>query len=193
MTITAERTGPVLAKWAADTIEQGGAWVHHFTFKGHVINSTGFKAVADALRKSLIWLGYLPSGTQFDAGYVEGGYMLIERWKKSMDPVWYRSSLIHESVHAMLDIQGKGRPYHLHSHTDEAAAYIAQAMYLFRHGVLLGEVKTKGRHQECVQAAWHPAECLLKGTPMSRVAANNLSSVIARWYESKQRHKAGLK
>ena len=189
MAITGTIVSDKVRQWAAQVINSATSLVTSFSVNGYAVNPSELPKVADALRTGRIWLGYLPDGTDFHAGYVSGGYMLIDRRANKQKLVLTQSKLIHEAIHAAFDLRGGTSPFEIGSFIDEACAYTAEAMYLRRQGVLPSEVID----HKPLAIGWRAAASTQSAGNVSKFIINEFNAVLAEYgYLKTSRRKAGF-
>jgi hypothetical protein len=188
--ITVTKAPDKVRDWAVEVINAGQSHVKRFTVKGHAVNPSELVQVAKALKDGRIWLCYLPPDTDFHAGYVPGGYILIERKIGAGGLVRTQSRLIHEAVHAAFDMRGGSSAYQMSTFDDEMCAYTAEGMYLRRVGTLASEVVD---HRP-LSVGFKAASSLSSGGSLSQTVINAFHSVLTEYqYSNTMRTKAGLK
>ena len=177
----------------AQVIKSAAGNMTTYSVKQYVVRPAYFGKVADLVSRKKIKVVLIQGKSNFHGGYVSrnGGYILLEPWGKEKDAVSYRSTMLHEAVHASFDVLGEKQPFSMNAHDDEAAAYIGQAMYLIRQGVLASKIVS---YTEPVVAAHGVARAILtSGQPAaSGFAFDTLMTVVARWYKNRSRKKDGV-
>lgn len=190
--VTTWSTPSTFKKEAAAAIRSGTTKVAGFSIKGFTFLPAELSTVAGLVEKAKIKIRYMEKNPRFSGAYDNiSNTIYVEPRAKGVGEAVFHSTLVHEAVHAAFDVQGGKAPFSMHAHLDEAAAHIAQAMFLRRCGVLISELV--GNQYKCVQAAWHPAADLLAKRAPSRQAMSTLMDTIGEWYENKTRTKNGIK
>lgn len=177
----------------AQVVRAAAGKVVTYSVKRYVVRPAYLTKVADLIGRKKIKVVIIQGKSDFHGGYVSrnGGYLLIEPWGKKKDVVSYRSTMVHEAVHASFDMLGEKHPFTMNAHDDEAAAYIGQAMYLIRQGVLASEFTS---FKEPVRAAHGVARAILTSKQPAATGPlfDNLMAVIAKWYKNRIRKKDGV-
>jgi hypothetical protein len=108
-----------------------------FSLDGYAISGAGLKSVAAAVKDGRIGVQVGDTGPNFAAAYTVGAdrHFTLREHSSPPDDNW-RSQIVHESIHAAFDLEGKRPPDEI----DEAVAYLGETVW-FRAGGL-GRVVT---------------------------------------------------
>lgn len=178
----------------AQVLNHAAGKIKTFNVKQYVVRPGYLSQVARYVIDKRIKVVTIEGKSDFDAGYVGSGYILLEPWgkvKKGGGAAWYRSLMVHEAVHAAFDIQGQNKSYDMSAIDDESAAYIAQAMYLHHQGFLATDFLSL---EEPVQVARRPAlEVLNSGrSNPPKEMLDDLQDTLKVWYKNQIRKKDGI-
>ncbi len=142
------------AAWVAGVIKDGANAVTHLKVGPITISPKSLTDVADGILRSEVGVAYLddPEKDPFTAKTL----VIVLRTKPKGELTWYKATIVHEAVHAAIDLQGSKKSFSLNSIDGEIAAFMVEAMYLKKQGVKADSAKVKS--DEFMLAAYAAVE-----------------------------------
>jgi hypothetical protein len=134
----ADSTVEVLNEKAVETI--------NFVFGGLWVSGDGLKNVATAIKKGTIKVAR-DDNQKAEAQYIAEEDTIKFNGKPDFTNVRFRALLVHEAVHALIDMVVATQTRRL---AGEAAAFLSQSIYLWKR---LGETKFRSDNQELLKSS----------------------------------------
>jgi hypothetical protein len=172
-----------LRQIVAQVLSQAGGSLVQFEVGGHNVTPNNIALMGKAVERGLIKVYTFNGDSDYHGGYVDhADGLILEEWSKGMHGAIYRSTIVHEGVHAAFDALGTRGKYTISTLDDETCAFIAQAIYLIKQKMLPNEIVVAG---EIAVAAYRVARDVLnKIKPSTSQHYPQLRELIAAVYKN---------
>lgn len=174
------------ANWVAGVILEGAGTIPQLHFGPQGLAPQDLSAVAKGIRDGKIVVAFHDDPTQ-NPSALKSGIIVLQRMVPHGGLTFYKGTVIHEAVHVAFDLQGSKHPFVMSSVEDETAAFVVEAIFLRRHGVLATSIVSN----EFLAAAYHAAGAMIGGANKGR-EINQLRQLVLDRYGNTPRDKNGL-
>jgi hypothetical protein len=144
---------------------------------GHSVSPKDMATIRDLVKSRKLGV-YLHTNPRHDPVYVgqgaKPGFVLQHR-SKNQTYVRFEGIVVHEAIHAALDLHGGKSPYMISNFDNESIAFVSESIYLHRSGVLASEMTD----DPILVAAYAVARHILTKTDLGNSLAE-LKSVLQR-------------
>jgi hypothetical protein len=174
----------------AQVIDDCVRYLSPFSVSQYRVEIRDILNVAKAVRDGRITVvNFKEENAKFAAGYVSKnsvkGFILLEKWKSGGNAAKYRSLIVHEAIHAAMDIKGEHSPFTISAINDESLAYIAQAMYLIGQGRDKSDLTDQNY---CVKAGYYLVRKMIE---IKQFAADSITPTFSQFQEIVKRYYGG--